>query len=111
MELAESQISPGVSLFASEVRVGFTTDFLSSLSAVREKSGFRSSMDIICRDLDLRHCATITREDLDRYKLSLHVQNLFDKRFQILGDTAGNLLQYQIDNIGRVFGITASAKF
>lgn len=47
----------------------------------------------------------------DRYRLSLYVQNLFDKRYLILGDTAGSLLQYQIDNIGRVFGVTASARF
>ncbi len=46
-----------------------------------------------------------------RFTVQGYVDNIFDKRYIVLGDDVGGLIARQYDNIGRTFGVKVGATF
>lgn len=55
--------------------------------------------------------ASIALEAGERYTLTVYGDNIFDKRYIVLGDDVGGLIAHQYDNIGRTYGVKLGVKF
>lgn len=55
--------------------------------------------------------AAIALEAGERYRLTFYGDNLFDKRYIVLGDDVGGLVAHAYDNIGRTYGLKLAVQF